>query len=117
MYIPSSMTNSEAFTMHGTLPADRIEGLLEMEALIGDASIPGAITDIQEAACQFPAEDFLSEQLDALHDLAKKLRGDNRERLLHIIECLDDVAQCIFNASEFGREHLSKAESVLEAWP
>lgn len=103
MYIPSSMTNDEAFTMYGTLPADRIEALLEIE----DIDVSGAITDIQEAACQFPAEDFLSEQMDALHDLAKKLRGDNKERLLHILQCLDDVTQCTSNLRRLRCEHLS----------
>ena len=100
--------------MYGKLNDERIEALLETEELIGDPRIPGAIVDIQEAACQFPAEDFLSEQIESLQELAKKLRGDNKERLLHIIECLDDVAQCVSNASDFGHEHLSKAETALE---
>lgn len=99
--------------MHGKLNDERIEALLETEELI-DSNISGVIIDIQEAACHFPAEDFLSEQIESLQELAKKLQGDNKEKLLHIIQCLDDVARCTFNASAFGREHLSKAETALE---
>ena len=53
--------------------------------------------------------------VDKLHALAKNLRGQNRETLIGIIESLDDIAQCTFNAADYGRDELKKALEVFKS--
>jgi hypothetical protein len=69
---------------------------------------------VNEACCQFPAEDFLEGVKDRLHELSKRVRGDNKSELMGIIEALDDIAQCTFNAADYGRDELRKAIKALD---
>ena len=91
-------------------------GLLAMLADAGQLADSGIDAHIQEARCQYPAEDFLHSVTDDLLALAKNMRGPNRAELLRIIEALDDLAQCTLNASEYGRSELDKAEAEFIAY-
>ena len=74
----------------------------------------GAKVYINEAMGQFPAEDFLAGPIERLHEMAKRLRGDNRATLLEIIKQLDDIAQCTISADDYGRSELHKAIGELK---
>ena len=112
MYINSNMTNIEAFKLYGTLPADRIESILEAETQLSELQgIEGNLID----ANSFPAEDFLAEVISDLQTLKRGMRGNNRENLDAIIEKLEDIAQCTFNASEHGRSELQAALKAIQS--
>ena len=112
MYVASNMTLAEEFRMNGALSADSIESLIEREALLD--GLNGIEVKIKEGMTQFPAEDFLQGPIKRLHQLAKKLRGDNRSEVLAIIESLDDIAQCTFNSADYGRSELKDALKIYE---
>ncbi|MFW6855320.1 hypothetical protein ACODYM_28935 [Burkholderia gladioli] len=104
------LSNAEFFRMHGTLPPARIEALLD----VGDrlAEVKSVDAYIREGMAQLPAEDFLADVMSRLQDIAKRLRGANKEQLLGCVESLDDVAQTTFNAADYGRSELDKALKV-----
>lgn len=58
---------------------------------------------IAEALASYPPEDFLSGISDDLRELAE---GKHKDKILQILEDLDDLAQCIHNQSEYGRSEL-----------
>ncbi len=99
----SSLSNEEYFNLRGTLPADRIEELLN------DNSNKVDLEDIPFDAIlgQLPAEDFTASVEERLHALSKKLRGDNKQEILAIIAELSDMAQCQFYAADHAREIVS----------
>jgi hypothetical protein len=71
-----------------------------------------SIKDIQgniQDGMAFISEDFLSEVIDDLQIIAKNLRGDNRAKLQHIIEKLDDIAQCTMNSVDYSNGQLKQA--------
>jgi molecular chaperone DnaK (HSP70) len=103
----SSMTAQEEFRMTGTLSPNRIESLLSVEGRL--EALDGLSNHIEEAMSQYPAEDFLSDIESRLHEFAKKLRGQNKEALLGIIESLSDLAQTTFYAADYGRSELKEA--------
>lgn len=108
----SNLSNNEYYRLYGTLSPDRIEALLDKSDQL--ESLDGIEAHIQEACCQFPAEDFLVPVQDRLRDLAKKLRGDNRQEVLGIIEQLDDINQCQVYATGYAVEELGKVEKALK---
>lgn len=111
----TNMTHAEHFRMNGTLSEARC---LELIDLSEQAPIyKDAITKIGEAIGQFPAEDFTSDISDRLHNIAKRLRGNSKSNLLSVIEALDDLTQCTFYATEYGRSELHGALKILEGVP
>lgn len=95
----TNLTNEEYFRLHNTLPVDRIAELLDENAnKVERDEIP-----FDDILAQFPEEDFTSTIETRLQELAKRLRGDNRAELLSIIESLQDLAQCQFDATECAR--------------
>lgn len=107
MFYASNMSAEEEFRITGTLNPGAIETLLDRETLL--RNLDGIDVKIEEGMAQFPSEDFLQGTINRLHQLAKKLRGENRLKVLAIIECLDDLAQCTFNAADYGRSELKDA--------
>jgi hypothetical protein len=108
----SNATAEEEFKLTGTLRSSSIESLLDGAAAL--ESYEGIEAHISEAMGQYPAEDFTSELAQRMLNLAKRLRGDNKAEMLAIIESLDDMAQCRFNASEYGRSELQAALDVIK---
>lgn len=107
----SNFTDEEVFRMTGTLPAERIEALLDHSAQLKQlTNIDGHIDD---AMAQFPAEDFLSDLKQEMYELAKRLRGDNKEALTNLCAMLDDRLQTQFYATEYGTNELFKANKIL----
>lgn len=109
----SNITAKEEFRLTGTVSGDRLDELLDRSEALD--KLEGLDAHIEEAKCQYPAEDFLSGITDRLHELAKRLRGDNRQEVLGIIEALDDIGQTTFYASDYGRSELGKALEIVKA--
>lgn len=106
-----SLTPREHWRLYGRLPEDAIEDLLDAQER--KEQVAGVAPYIKEAMGQFPAEDFLSQVINRVHALARKVRGDNREEALAIAEVLDDVAQTTFYAADHGRSELRNALKEL----
>lgn len=108
----SNMTAREHLRLCGAVPVEKIEDLLEKEEALEE--MEGIDAHISEAMAQYPAEDFLQGPINRMHELAKRLRGDNRAELLGIIEQLDDIAQCTFNSADYGRSELNAVIKTIE---
>jgi len=107
-----NLTPAEQYRINGTLSAETIESLLETsEALEKAQDITGQLS---EALGCYPAEDFLASFIDDLHKLAKRLRGDNRDEAMRLIESAEDLQQCVFNEGDYGRSELREARKTLE---
>lgn len=111
MYI-SNMSAREYLQYTGSVPIEKVEQLLDKEDLLNDVINIG--DSISEAIGQYPSEDFLQDVISRLHDLSKHMRGYNRATLLGIIESLDDIAQCTFDATDYGRSVLKDAIRVVQ---
>lgn len=108
----SSMSPEETFRMYGSLTRAQVECLLERGTAL--ESVNGIDAHLDEARCQYPAEDFLEGHKESLLDLMENLRGANRETLKGIIENLADIATNTNNSADYGREELDKALKVIE---
>lgn len=106
-----SLTNREYLSLHGTLSLDRIEALVEMEAVISGQE--GALNYIDEAKGSFPGEDFLNDIISNLRTLVKHLRGANKEELNGIIEKVEGLQTSTTHESEYGLEQLKAAKAMI----
>lgn len=108
----SNLSAREHLRINGQVPADMLESLLDKEEKIN--SIAGIEAHLSEAKSCFPAEDFLEPIRWELQELHKNLRGANREKLGGILESMDDLAQLVFNESDYGRDELKQALSIIQ---
>lgn len=107
-----NLTHAEQYRINGTLSAEAIESLLDTSEALEKAG--GVTSQLSEALGCFPAEDFLASFIDDLHELAKRLRGDNRAEAMRLIESAEDLQQCVFNEGDYGRSELREALKTLE---
>ena len=112
-YVNYNITAEEEFRMAGQVTGDRLQELLKYSEAA--SKFDDLESKVREAYAQYPAEDFLSDIKARLHELAKRLRGQNKEELLGIIECLSDVDQCTFYATECGTTELDDALKIIKA--
>ena len=108
----SSLSPQETYRMHGKVSRAQLEELLDAQEKAAD--LDDVKVKVEEGMTQFPAEDFLEGIKNRMFELSKKLRGANKEELQGIIEQLDDIAQCTFNASDYGRSELRDAIKMIE---
>ena len=105
IYINSNLTNREAYALHGKLDDARMQELLDLE----DEHQPAENECyVHEASAQYPAEDFLHDNIKILQKLAKNLRGGNKETLIEVIAALDCIQMHQSRATEYAREELGK---------
>lgn len=97
-------SNEELFRISGTLPPDRIELLLDH----GDTMkrLNSVSSSAQEASGCYMQEDFLSDQLHNLQSLLRCLRGENRRRLIKIIEDIEHNISMQVNEGDYGKDVL-----------
>lgn len=107
-----NVTHAEHFLLYGTLTERRCLELIALSEHVCDLS--DAVIKVREGMGQFPAEDFLSDVQEKLNKLRDKLRGDNKDTLSGILESLEDIAQCTFNASDYGRSELKDAIKIMD---
>ena len=110
----SNLTHAEYFHLNGQLSTERTEQLVTELEQAQSFDVREFASYAQEATAGYPSEDFMHEQVSDLHYFAKRLRGDNKQELLRIIEAIDDALQCQFNASDYGRSELHKIISVIK---
>lgn len=99
-----------------------IQGRPMLAALFDDAgdgdawaeSAGDAKAYIAEARGAFVDEDTLSGQITALRELARRLRGDNREDLWRIAQELETWRDEQALAGEYASEQMDKARDALE---
>jgi hypothetical protein len=106
------LTHEEFFNLHGALPANRIETLLELAAVaegLGDVK-----TKLEEARTGFPSEDFLSAVISRVQDLAKHVRGENKKELAAILADIEQLAQQTWQSAEHGCQEINGAIALLE---
>ena len=113
MSTSTSLTNKEYFKLNGTLSAERIEGLLDLESAVYVDVLEDIITSTKEAITQFPEEDFLQPVISELNTLLKTLRGDNRLALANIITAVEDIQSDITNSSEYALANLNSAIETI----
>ena len=113
MYIDHNLTNAEAFRIYGTLPADRIEQLIDRTESVNADTLEGVASDIEEARGCFPDEDFMGALIESLWGLEGNLRGANKETIKRIIEQAEQLNTEICQSAECGREKLTDAERGL----
>ena len=109
----SNLSAKEHFRLNGQVPEDMLETLLDRAGAL--ESLGGLDAHLSEAKGCYPAEDFIEPIRWQLQELHKTLRGANREKLGGILESLDDLAQCIFNQTDYGRDELRKALNIIQA--
>lgn len=105
----SSLTNAEYFRLNGALNTERIEALLDLEAV--DNEKPDSVGDV---AAGFPAEDFLASSISSLLNLSKRLRGENKAELQACIENLEELALTTCQSTEYGRDELRTLEKYFK---
>jgi hypothetical protein len=108
----SSLTHAEYYRLNGTLDGSRIEALLDGDELL--ERLGGVVVDLAEARAGYPAEDWAAELLGGMQQLAKSLRGANREAMTRLLEQLEQLQTSIANDVEYGREKLDAAIEAFE---
>lgn len=95
-----NLTNDEYFKLHGTLPLDRIERLLDIE--FEYLNLAGIDCHVREIVNQLPDEDFLQEQLTTLRKLSGMLRGENRRLLNTAIADIEEALGAQANSTAYA---------------
>ena len=107
----SNLSPSETYRMYGALTRDQIEELIACGE--GMEKIDGATGYIDEAKGSFPDEDFLAKPIKAMQELAKSVRGANREALEKIIAQLSEIQTTTYQQAEYGLEQLESAATAI----
>ncbi|QGZ63775.1 hypothetical protein [Paraburkholderia acidisoli] len=109
--IASTMSYAECYRINGSLPPERIEDLLDGKRVLDQiVSVPG---ELDEARGCFSGEDFAEKILKGLRELAKRVRGENRETLSGLIEELAQLQTTIAGQAEYGIEKIDSAREMV----
>lgn len=114
-HINSNLTPAEQWRMHGTFNEETVDHLLNMSAAIEDCDIGWAKSALDEGMGCFPAEDALSSVINELSDLAKRVRGNNRDAVNTVIEKLADLQSTMNQDAEHGKEEITKVQKAIAA--
>lgn len=107
-----NMSHAEVYRLTGTLPANRIEEIIEEADAV--ALLLSGRPHIGEAMGGYPAEDWADGVLSDLAEIIKKARGDNRTRLEALHETLSNLSSETARAAEQGIEELRKLDALFE---
>jgi hypothetical protein len=109
----SNVGYREHLNLHGTLPLSEIEALVDRVEDIDSNDLSGIEIHINEAKAQFPDEDFLAEPIERLGELAKRLRGVNRETVESIVAELEVISAAQAAATEFAISEFKAAIKLI----
>lgn len=109
----NGLTDTEYFRMHGTLPVDRIESLIEIAPKACEA-VKG-IAHLDEARASFPGEDFMENLAELIRDVHKRVKGDNKIQLGYALELVENIRSEVSNSADYGRDELRKLRAILGA--
>jgi hypothetical protein len=111
-HIPSNLSPEEEFSLTGTLRPEQIEKVLD-NPLVDENVVESVLEHVEDIRGNFPKEDFLSREISRLDEMAKRLRGANREELMEISYMLDRIERDTFVESEEGRIGLKAIRELL----
>jgi len=107
----SNYTDKEIYKLTGTLPADRLEKLIDSGNL-GD-KLKSCKSAAEEASLCYMQEDFLTDQLSKLRGLVRNLRSKaNQKALEKIIEDIEERILEQSRSSEYVIEELNKIANI-----
>lgn len=113
MLLTSSYTPRELLRLHGELPFDLTERLVD--AFDAAEAIKSSLNYIDEASTCFAEEGFIDGINIRLASLAKTLRGHNKVELLSIIEHLQQIEIDTVRSGEYGKENLDKFIKIVDS--
>lgn len=108
----ANLTDQEYFNLRGTLTSERIQELIDQSALVEAAS--EAKSALQDALGVYPCEDCLQSVIDDLKQLAKNLRGENKNEVNSILLGVEERQNQLHNQSEYGAEVINNFIRSLE---
>lgn len=112
-YMLSGMKPEEHYRLHGSLPDNVMQELFDKVSAIDALLELGEA--VVEAKGQYPVEDFLSEAINRVCELGRRLKSENRETVRQIAKELDDIQNEVMNSSEYGREKLKQVDDAFTA--
>ena len=115
-YISPSLSHVErVHSLPKYIRLDDYPFILDMAEELQSAPDPSDICgSLDEAAEQYPDEDFLQPVIDRVAVLAKRLRGDNAQEARDIAALLDTLqGDQVRGATEYGLECLASAGKQL----
>ncbi|UUZ75471.1 hypothetical protein LP414_27535 [Polaromonas sp. P1(28)-13] len=107
----TNLSAEENFRIHGKLPADQIEELLDL-ALVAD-KVDDAKHYMQEVKSGFPEEDFLHAELAEMNEFVKAMRGQNKANFKDLIGRIEERRNEQNQAAEHGADQLKQALKAL----
>ncbi len=110
----SNMTDEEIYNIHGSLPSARIERMFDTLAFYRSKDYEAAIENIENAEAEIYTAPFLETELKELRALAKKVRGDNRDKLKFLIEMLEDTQRRVIDNLKYATSQLEEALEALK---
>lgn len=113
MLLTSSYTPRELLRLHGELPFELTERLVD--TFDAAEAIKASLTYIEEASYGFAEEGFVEGINIRLASLAKTLRGRNKAELLSIIEHLQQIEVDTVRSGEHGKENLDKFIKIVDS--
>lgn len=107
-------TPAENLRMFNALTREQMEELVDQSERL--ALVEGIEGHIIDANAQWPEEGFLSEVTVALVEVISSMRSNSKhkEALQNITAKLEDIGQCVFYATDYGRSELNKALAALD---
>jgi len=108
-----NLTAEEEYRLTGTVTGRRAEELLDASDKV--KAYDGIQAYIQEAKGCFVKEDFLGGVTTDLTDLATSLRGDNRIKLLSLIEEIERYVTDAIRDGEYGASELQLALNSINS--
>lgn len=110
-FVPDNMSNEEAFRLFGTLPASRIEILLNSD--IDSNTISDAKDILSGINVNYPGH--LTQVLEQeLRELLLHTRGDNRRTVESALDYLEMIEKEILREIRGAREEIDNAIQHLE---
>ena len=104
----SNLTMEEYYRLNGTLTSSMIEELLDLRVAVEEDT--GVLVHIGEARECYPEEDFLSNHIEGLRAISRRIRGQNKEDLEEAIRALEDLETSTQQETEYGISELDAAE-------
>jgi hypothetical protein len=116
--INSGTTSEEEFRLTGTVSPSGIETLLDSEdkfAAVANVYNNIVYNNICEALRQFPDDDFLTDIIERVRELATCVRGKNREEAESIAADLGEIHKSVKKDFAAGRRELKESVTAIEA--
>ena len=104
----SNLTIEAYYKLNGTLTNSMIEELLDLQVAVEGGS--GVLVHIGEASGCYPEEDFLSNHIEGLRAISRRLRGQNKADLEEAIRALEGLETSTQQETEYGISELDAAE-------